>query len=119
MTDESHPQAPAPTSPEVRKNPTLVHWGGWLGFLASSAGLAIFLLGCAGYLGPFGFYWLPLGLGALGMLLTVVGGVLGHRGVEQTAILASLFVNLFALVGGLLELALHQGWDIFFRASAL
>jgi hypothetical protein len=118
MTDESHPQAPAPT-PEARKNPPLIHWGGILGFVGSAAGLVIFLLGCAGYLAPFGFYWLPLGLGALGMLLTIVGGVLGHRGVEQTPILASLFVNLFALVGGLLVCALHNGWDIFFRATSV
>jgi len=79
----------------------------------------LFLLGCAGYLGPFGFFWLPMGLGALGMLLTIIGGVLRHGGVEHTAILAALFVNLFGLVGGLLECALHNGWDIFYRAVSL
>jgi hypothetical protein len=108
-----------PATPEFPKNPPLIRWGAWLGFTASALGLLIFLAGCAGFLGPFGLFWLPMALGALGMLLTIVGGVLRHGGVEHTAILASLFVNLFALVGGLLECALHKGWDIFFRATAL
>jgi hypothetical protein len=116
---ETVPADADPITPEPRTSSPLIRWGGLLGFAASASGLVLFLLGCAGYLGQFGLYWLPLGLGGLGMLLTVVGGVLRHGGVEHTAILASLFVNLFGLVGGLLECALHKGWDIFFRASGL
>lgn len=116
---ETVPADADPTASPPRRKSPLIRWGGLLGFAASAAGLVLFLLGCAGYLAPFGLYWLPLGLGAAGMLLTVIGGVLRHGGVEHTAILASLFVNLFGLVGGLLECALHKGWDIFFRASAL
>lgn len=108
-----------PAAPQPSRRAPLVQLGGWLGFAAACAGLAIFLLGCAGFDGGFAFYWLPTLLAAVGLGSTILGGVLRHGGVEDTPILAGLFLNLFGLVGGLLECALWKGWDIFFRQVSL
>ena len=105
-------------APETRRN-TLVQLGGQLGFAASCVGLLIFLVGCAGVDRGFALWWLPMALATLGMLATILGGVLRHGGVEDTPILAGLFLNLFGLVGGLLECAVWKGWHIFYHAVSL
>jgi hypothetical protein len=115
---ETVPAGSAHESPEPRRN-TLVQLGGILGVAASCVGLLIFLIGCAGSDRGFAFYWLPMVLATAGMLATIVGGVFRHGGVEDTPILAGLFLNLFGLVGGLLECALWKGWHIFYRAVSL
>ena len=99
--------------------PALIRWAGVVGVVAACAGVAIFVLGCAGFDRGFALGWVPMVAGGLGLGMTVVGGVLRHGGVEHTPIVAALFVNLFAVIGGLLECALWRGWDIFYRAVSL
>ena len=105
-------------NPDERKSP-LVYFGGLLGLVACGAGMLIFLLGCMGMNFGFALWWVPILLGAVGMAATVLGGVLAHGGVEHTPIVAGLFCNLFALVGGLLECAYWRGWDILYRAHSI
>jgi hypothetical protein len=109
---------PNPDTPHARKAP-LVFFGGVLGLGACAVGMGVFLLACLGFDVGFALWWVPVILGAVGMVATILGGVLAHGGVEHTAIVAGLFCNLFALVGGLLECALWKGWDIFHRANSL
>jgi hypothetical protein len=51
-----------------------------------------------------------------GLVATLWGGITRHGGVELTSVPVSLFLNLFGIFGGLLELALWQDWAIFYRA---
>jgi hypothetical protein len=113
MTDLTQPGEPAGSS---NASPT-VHFGGMLGMAACAIGLAIFLAGCFGMNAVFSMAIIPLLMSATGMVFTVVGGVLRKGGVEHTGILAGLFVNLFGLVGGFLELAVAQNWAIFPKAA--
>jgi hypothetical protein len=105
---------PNPDATQPRKAP-LIFFGGVLGLGGCAVGLGVFLLGCLGFNWGFALWWAPILLGAVGMVATILGGMLRHGGVEHTAIVAGLFCNLFALVGGLLECALWKGWDIFYR----
>lgn len=90
-----------------------VYFGGMLGIAGCAIGIAIFLAGCSGFNAAFSFALIPLLMSGTGMLFTVVGGIIRRGGVEHTGILAGVFVNLFGLVGGLLELAVAQNWAIF------
>ena len=84
-----------------------------IGIAGTLVGLAIFMAGCFGFMRAFDLAILPLAASAVGLVLTVVGGVLRKGGVERTGVVASLFVNVFALVGGLLLLAMLNGSTIF------
>jgi hypothetical protein len=55
------------------------------------------------------------GAGA-GLVSTILGGLGKRSGVEHTTIPASLFLNAFGLIGGVLEYALHTGSTIFYSA---
>lgn len=105
-------------NPDDRKSP-LTSFGGVLGLSACGVGLAIFFLGCLGINFGFALWWVPILLGTVGIVATILGGILAHGGVENTAIVAGLFCNLFALVGGLLECAYWKGWDILYRPHSL
>ncbi len=94
-----------------------VYFGGMLGIAACAIGLAIFLAGCCGMYAAFSMALIPLLMSATGMVFTVAGGIIRKGGVEQTGILAGVFINLFGLVGGFLELAVAQNWAIFPKAA--
>ena len=98
---------------------SLASLGGTLGIAACAIGLAIFLLGCTGFHAAFAFAFLPLGIAALGMVATVIGGIAQRGGPENTPILAGIFLNLFGIVGGVLELAVHRDWNIFYQAPVM
>jgi hypothetical protein len=98
---------------ESPKPSPMVNLGGMIGIAACSLGIAIFLAGCAGFAQAFQFGFLPLIASAAGLIVTILGGVIRKGGVEQTGIVASLFVNVFALVGGLLLFALSRGAPLF------
>jgi hypothetical protein len=105
--------APVATPPQPRKGSAVVAFGGMIGLGGCAIGVACFLAACFGFDKAFALGLVPILMGAAGMFFTVVGGVLRHGGVEDTPILASIFLNLFALVGGLLLWALHANWAIF------
>ena len=88
--------------------------GGLLGVAGCCIGFGVFFLTCAGVGAALKISVAPLGLGALGILLTLVGGVIARdRLTEDTHVLASLFTNLCSVLGGLLEMCVWRGWHIF------
>lgn len=97
---------------------TLIRVGGSLGIAGSFIGLAIFLTACGGFDAAFSFSILPFAMGCVGFLLLLLGAI--RRGVtlEDSHILAALFINVMAVAGGLLELALWRHWAIFFGQSS-
>jgi hypothetical protein len=95
------------------KNSPLVNLGGMIGIAGSVIGLAIFMAACFGQAKAFELAILPLIASVAGIVLTVVGGVMRKGGVELMGIVASLFVNVFSGVGGILLFALTQGSTIF------
>src|SRR5438034_7881991 len=107
-----------PSIPSPQKSNTLIELGGSLGIAACAIGMAIFMGACVGFEKSFALSPIPLLMGAAGLVITVVGGVRRHGGVEQTPIVAGLFLNVFALVGGLLEIALWQNWAIFYQLKS-
>lgn len=86
------------------------------GLLACTAGLAIMLMACAGMTTLAGFPllaygWWVMWAGVYGLGVAVVGGLLEHRRLrEETHVLAALFTNALAAVGGLLIWAAFNGW---------
>ena len=96
----------------TQRQGTAAYVGGALGIAACLLGLAIFVFACFGFEASLKFSLLPLILGSVGLILTVVGALIRHTGVEETHILAALFINVFAIVGALLEVAAWQRWTI-------
>ena len=109
----NHPSIRSP-----QKSNSLIELGGSLGIAACAIGMAIFMGACLGFDKSFALSAIPLLMGAAGLIITVVGGVKRHGGVEQTPIVAGLFLNVFALVGALLEIALWQNWAIFYQLKS-
>lgn len=117
--DRTHPRGDFDDLPELAAHPgtPLTRLGGSLGIAGCCIGLGVFLLACFGFEKAFALAILPLGMALVGMVLTVVGGVrnFGH---QDDHVLSGAFLNLFALVGGLLELAVWQDWTILTRTGA-
>jgi hypothetical protein len=112
MSDHIHS-----TSAGGQKMP-LAKIGGGIGIAASCIGLAIFLAACAGASAVFYLSFIPLLLGLIGLIITVAGGLLKkNHGMEDTQVLAAIFICVFGIIGGLLEVAVWQGWPIIFGAS--
>ena len=97
---------PVPSSP-------LVRLGGLLGIAGTLAGLIILLVGCAGYSKAMAVGPIVAGVGALGLLIVLVGAFTQHRRVgEDTHVLQALFACLLSIIGGVLETAVHFKWPI-------
>ena len=105
--------SPAPYAlPPGAKRTTLLQIGAALGIAANCIGWLIFLLMCVGFSAAVYFSPLPLIFAAIGMVLSVVGPITQkHRDVD-THVLASLFINLMGLIGGLTQLAVWMQWPI-------
>jgi hypothetical protein len=92
---------------------SLVTIGGYLGVAGNAIGWMTFLLMCFGFSAAVNLAILPFGLGLVGIILTIYGGVMHpHAGDVDTHVLASLFINLFAIVGGLCLMAVWMRWTI-------
>jgi predicted histidine transporter YuiF (NhaC family) len=90
---------------------SLVQIGGGLGIAACVIGLLIFLAACMGFGAAFNLSLLPLAFGVIGLALTVIGAIAQkHHRIEDTHVLAAIFVSVFGLVGGLVEVAVWYGW---------
>jgi len=105
LEDDTNPASQTP----------MARLGGMLGFSACMVGFFIFVLGCHGYAFAFKLALIPIGMGVLGMGVTVIGALRRSGGPEDTPILAAIFLNLFAIVGGFMELAAWKEWAIFPR----
>ena len=96
----------APSSPFVR-------FGGLLGIVGCVLGLVILFVGCAGYNVALMAAPGAIGLGALGILITLLGALFQHRRIgEDTHVLQALFACLLSVIGGVLELAMYMKWPI-------
>jgi hypothetical protein len=93
---------------------SLAKLGGGLAIAGTLIGTAIFLLGCFGFGASFTLALIPVGLGAAGLVLVIVGGFFQHPvGVEDTHVLAGLLLSIAVICGGLLEVAIWLNIPIF------
>jgi hypothetical protein len=91
---------------------TAIMVGDGMGIAGAFLGLIIFLTACFGLDGAFLFAPLPFLLGAVGLVVCIVGAITGKGNIEDTQVLGVMFVCLFGIVGGLLEMSVRYGWHI-------
>ena len=92
---------------------SLAHLGGGLGIAACLIGLMIFFVACAGFSAVFMLSFLPLILGAVGFVLSIVGPIAQKSAhVEDSAVFAAIFLNLIGVIGGLLLMAVWLNWQL-------
>ena len=97
---------PVPSSP-------LVRLGGLLGIAGTLAGLIVLVVGCAGYSKAMAVGPIVAGVGAVGLLIVLIGAFTQHRRIgEDTHVLQALFACLLSIIGGVLEMAVHLKWPI-------
>jgi hypothetical protein len=112
MSQSSSGIGHAPSVPPGVRRTSLAQMGAALGIAANCIGWLIFLMMCSGFGAAVYLSLLPLIFASLGLVLTVIGPVTQkHRDVD-THVLASLFINLFGIVGGLCEVAVWLHWPI-------
>jgi hypothetical protein len=92
--------------------PMLPQVGFALGIAGTLVGMFAFVVACFGYNFALAFSPLPLALGTAGLLLSIIAGIFYRNRLVDTQILASLFVSLFGIVGGLLEFAAWNHWPV-------
>jgi hypothetical protein len=109
--NETHPQTTHAVPGHGPSTTILV--GGGMGVAGAFLGLAIFLIACFGFEGSFLFAPLPFVLGAVGLIVCIIGTISGKGNIEDTQILGAMFVCLFGIVGGLLEMSVRYHWTIF------
>ncbi len=92
--------------------PWMLRFGGALGVAACFIGLAVFLAACAGIDAALKMAYIPLLLGAVGFVFTLVGALLEKKryAAEDTHVLAAFFANCMGIIGGLVELTALMGW---------
>ena len=112
-TPDAYPADAYAHDPDNRTS--LTKLGGSLGIAACCIGMAIFTLACFGFQAAFALSFIPLVMSLVGMVLAVIGGVRKEGGVDETGPLASIFINLFGIVGGLLLMAVWLDWMIFYH----
>lgn len=90
--------------------------GGVLGFIACSIGLALLLVGCAGFGRALSFAVVPAALAGIGLLLSIGGALWQNQRISQdTHVLQGIFVNLLGLIGAMFEMAVAFNWKIFYK----
>ena len=91
---------------------TAIMVGGGMGIAGAFLGLILFLVACFGLEGSFLFSPLPFILGAVGLVVCIVGAITGKGNIEDAQIRGVMFVCLFGIVGGLLEMSVRYGWHV-------
>lgn len=94
--------------------PTLLRLGGSLGVAACVIGLVILLAACHGLGASLKFSFIPLLLGGVGFVLSVVGAVIEKHKLahEDTHVLAALFACCMGIIGGLVQMAAWLKWPL-------
>jgi hypothetical protein len=87
--------------------------GGALAMAGTFIGTAIFVLGCFGFSAAFYLAPIPLGLGVLGLILSLCGLFYARVAAEDPHVVAALLVSAAVIVGGLLELMIMLGKPFF------
>ena len=109
---ESHPLSYA--TPSASRGTSLGKVAGALGIASCFIGLAIFFAACFGFGAAINLALIPLILGIVSFGLIILAGFLGQTGgMEDTQVLASIFITLMGLVGGVVLFAAWQGWKLF------
>ena len=92
----------------------LAHVGGGLGIAACLVGLMIFFTAYAGFSAAFMFSIVPLILGAIGLVLSIVGPMTQKSvHVDDSGVFAAIFLNLLGVIGGLLLMSVWLNWQLF------
>ena len=99
-----------------RKTP-LAKIGGALSIAGSIIGILIFVGGCFGFAASFYLSPIPLALGTIGLILTIIGGFQKHPGLEDTHVVAGYLINIAVICGALLEMAVWLNWTFFFGGA--
>lgn len=101
-------------SPSIRRGTSIAKVGGALGVAGTMIGFAIFVAACAGYGAAFALSPIPLILGSVGLILTLIGGFFSEDiGMDDAQVLACYVVNIAVIAGALLEMAFWKNWMIF------
>ena len=99
---------------------SLVKVAGGLAIAGAIIGIFIFLLGCFGFGAAFSLSLIPTLLGALALVLVVVGGLVQKPvGIVDTGVLAAIMLSIATLAGGLLEVALWLNKPIFAASGGM
>ena len=93
---------------------SLVQMGGGLGIAAVLLGFTIFLSDCGGIDAALKLSMLPVLLGGVGFVISIVGAITqkNHPAVESTHALAGMMLGLMGVIGGLLEMSAWLGWQL-------
>lgn len=99
----------------IDRPPRLLRLGGALGFAGSCVGIAVLLLSCAGISRAVVMSFIPILLGGVGFILSIVGANTEKPqiGKDDTHVMAALFPCCMAIIGGLAEMAVWRGWTTF------
>lgn len=91
----------------VSRRASAVKIGGAMGIAASFIGLGVFFVGLFGFNAVFMLSILPILLGGIGMVLSIVGATIHQpSGDEETQPISALFCCLAGLLFGLIELSI-------------
>ena len=78
----------------------------------------IFFLACFGFAAALSLSIVPLALGIVSFALILIAGWAGKTGgMEDTHVLASIFITLMGVVGGIVLFAASQGWPLFVKTG--
>jgi hypothetical protein len=90
---------------ELTRRTSLVKIGGALGIAASLIAIATFTAALFRLDAILMLSFIPLIFGTLGLVISIIGGVTStHHGEDETHPISALFVCLFGIIGGALEL---------------
>jgi hypothetical protein len=105
-----------PTPPSWRPAaPSILRAGGAFGLAGSCVAMVIFVVGCFGFGAVYhGFPLLPLMFSIGGIVLTFIGAARRSAEDADTHVLFALFVNFIVLAAAMLEIAVWQGWNLFY-----
>ena len=95
------------------KRATLAQIGGAIGIASNCIGWGIFLAMCHGLNAAVFLSPIVLISGILGLIITVIGAIVQkHAGDVDPHVLAAILINVFGIVGGLLQVSAWMGWHI-------
>jgi hypothetical protein len=104
----SHPAKLIP--PTIKEQPITLRVGGGLGMAGVTIGMLILVSCCFGFGFALVFSFLPVVMGLIGFVLSIIGGFGGHD-VESSHVAAGIFINFAAIAGGAMEMyAWHPNW---------